>query len=59
MQKYFKPTCAFSLPWPQIRQLHLKVNAIYDNDYGVVLQQATNLEFLWSEYPAQRIHSLH
>ena len=59
MQKYFKPTCAFSLPWPQIRQLHLKVNVIYDNDYGVVLQQATNLEFLWSEYLAQRIHSLH
>ena len=28
----------------------MKENVIYDNDYGVVLQQATNLESLLAEY---------
>ena len=49
LQKYTKPTRAFLLPWSQIRELHLRENVIYDNDYGVVLQQATNLESLLVE----------
>lgn len=50
LQNYVEPTRVFSLPWSQIRHLHLKENRIEGTDYGVVLQQATNLESLVSEY---------